>query len=146
MTSNLDGVLFCLPPDYGAAVVALLAAVERLSACMFANAGRHAHKFGGAILPMFICTPPTAEWLPPRAWRSRPRLGRHRAHVGRVHRVALQRRSHGPMAAVDLPSTRAATMEAVIVVDADEGRRQAMVSELRSRWRPSTTAPPLPAQ
>ncbi|MGB1579061.1 MAG: PD-(D/E)XK nuclease family protein [Candidatus Poseidoniaceae archaeon] len=152
--SNLDGVLFLpAPPDYGAAVVALLAAVERfVGVHVLRTPGAMRTGFGGAILadvhPLAAATD-LPEWLPPHEpWRSEGRgWDVIDAHVGRVHRVALQRRSHGPMAAVDLALRhRAATMEGpVIIVDADEGRRQAMVSELRSHGltvNHRSTAPP----
>lgn len=55
-------------------------------------------------------------------------------HVERVHRVVLQRRSHGPMAAVDttLRRLRMDPTSLVVVVDADESRRGVITRKLES--------------
>ena len=141
MLANVDGILLLpAPPDYGAAVVALFAAVERFAAVhVLRTPGAMRTGFGGAILadvhPVAAAhdVPP---WLPqhePLAFDARG-WGVIDAHVEGVHRVALQRRSHGTMAAVDLTlQHRAAGMEGpVMLVDADEGRRGLMVAELRT--------------
>ncbi len=139
--SNLEGVLFLpAPPEHGAAVVALFAAVERfVDVHVLRTPGAMRTGFGGAILEDVHPLAASAEvpaWLPSHEpWSSEARgWDVIDAQVGHVHRVALQRRSHGPMAAVDLTLRhRSAGMEgSVVIVEADEGRREAMVSELRS--------------
>ncbi|MEC7097853.1 MAG: PD-(D/E)XK nuclease family protein [Candidatus Thermoplasmatota archaeon] len=140
MLANVDGILLLpAPPDYGASVMALFAAVERfVDVHVLRTPGAMRTGFGGAILadvhPVDAATDVPA-WLP----QHEPAIIDARgwdvidAHVDGVHRGALQRRSHGPMAAVDLALQHcAAGVEGpVMIVDADEGRRGAMVDELR---------------
>ena len=120
--------------------MALFAAVERfVDVHVLRTPGAMRTGFGGAILadvhPVAAASD-VPSWLPQhepavidaRGWDVID------AHVEGVHRVALQRRSHGPMAAVDLAlQHRAAGVEGpVMIVDADEGRRGAMVDELEA--------------
>ena len=56
------------------------------------------------------------------------------AHVERVHRVVLQRRSHGTMAAVDLAlrTLRKEPTSRILIVDADAARRSAITRSLEA--------------
>ena len=141
MLANVDGILLLpAPPDHGASVVALFAAIERFADVhVLRTPGSMRTGFGGAILEDVHPVAAAAEvptWLPQHEPMASDARGWDAidTHVAGVHRVSLQRRSHGPMAAVDLAlQHRAAGIEGpVMIVDADEGRRDAMVADLRS--------------
>ena len=139
--ANLQGILLLsAPPDYGGAQVSLFKAVERFVAVhVLRTPGAMRTGFGGAILEdvhPITDAEDVPDWLPPHLPATSAARGWDviDEDVGRVQRVALQRRSHGPMAAMDLAvQHRLAGREGpVIIVDADEGRRAAMVAELQS--------------
>ena len=141
LLANLDGVLMLpTPPDHGEAVVTLFRAIERfVGVHVLRTPGAMRTGFGGAILedvhPISVRADVLA-WLPPhdpvaseaRGWDVVD------AHLDRAHRVVLQRRSHGPMAAVDLALQHRAAGHTgpVLIVDADEGRRRATAANLRA--------------
>lgn len=139
--ANLQGILLLpAPPDYGGALVSLFKAVERyVDVHVLRTPGAMRTGFGGAILedvhPITTAADVPA-WLPAHHPTTSDARGWDviDEHLGHVHRVALQRRSHGPMAAIDLAvQHRLAGAEGpVVIVDADEGRRAAMVAELQS--------------
>lgn len=150
--ANLDGVLLLpSPPDHGAATVALFHAVERfVGVHVLRTPGAMRTGFGGAILEdvhPIDTKEGVPDWLPAhdpvpseaRGWDVVD------AHLGAVHRVALQRRSHGPMAAVDLALQHHAAecTGPVLIVDADEGRREATVSNLHAHGLTVSHRPPV---